>query len=721
MAQASDGHGMQTISRNEMVHALLCPTNVVILGATDKAGTWTQRVWRNLKRYNFPGHVFPMNPSRDTVWGTRCYRSYDELPEPPDHIVILIPAKFVPAALREARKAGARSATVFSAGFEEAGAHNLAADLQLAIEETGLAVSGPNCLGNISGIASMMTGTDDRPTRVGPGPISIVAQSGGIAMAFKRSLEDRGLEVDAVITSGNETGLKTTDYINYFAEQPSSRVIICYLESVRGDPEHFVAACRKAKAAGKSVIVLKLGISESGRAAAVAHTGALAGSADAFDAVAGAAGAIRVRNTDDVVEVAELLAHAPLPRGDGIAAVTLSGGMRGLLLDAAAASGLTFRPLAPSTKERLEKLLSVGASVGNPFDAGFAALTNPNVLNLTIETFLDDPAIDLILVQEEIPRSPGAERKEESMRSINTLAAHAGKPIVYTSMISHGFTDYGRTFRGEVRNLAFLQECEKAMRAVGYVVRHVEATKHKVPERGQPSAGEQKAINDLTRIRQGRTLDEIASKQLLAAYGINVNKEVIATTPDEAVKAAQQIGYPVVAKAVSKALAHKSEAGGVIVNIRDADGLRNAFDKIVSSVRAYDPSIELDGILVAEMVRGGLELVIGATRDPDMGPVILFGTGGVEVELIRDVATGGTPLDEEAALRLIAKTRAGRLIDGYRGRSKLNKAAAAGALVKLSHLMVDAGDRVQSVDINPFILTEDGGAAVDALIVLNTE
>jgi acetyltransferase len=704
-----------------MVRALLFPKNVVILGATDKPGTWTERAWRNLHRYDYPYPVYPMNPGRDTVWDTRCYRSYEELPEPPDHVVVLIPARFVPEALREAHRAGARSATVYSAGFEEAGAVDLARDLKAAIEETGLAVSGPNCLGNLSGSASMMTGTDDRYMRMGPGPVSIIAQSGGIAMAFKRSLEDRGLEVDAVITSGNEAGLTTADYISYFAEDAGCKVVICYLESVRGDPADFVAACRKARAAGKAVVVLKLGTSDEGRSAAVAHTGALAGSAAAFDAIAGAAGAIRVDTTDDVVEVAEYLAHAPLPKGGNLAGVTLSGGMRGLLLDAAAAAGLTFNPLSSETRKRLETVISVGTSIGNPFDAGFAALTNPNVLKITVEAFLEDPGIDLIFVQEEIPRAEGSERKEESMRVINALAEKAGKPIVYTSMISHGITDYGRNFRKDVRNLAFLQECGKALRTVAHVVRHVEAANAVPPER-QPITAERRAALDLLDKAAGAgTLDEAASKKLVAAYGIAGTRESVATSVDEAVAAADRIGYPVVAKALSAMLAHKSDAGGVVVGIENAGALCQAFDRIHSSVAAYDSTVKLDGILVSEMVRGGLELVVGATRDPEMGPVVLFGTGGVDLELIRDVATGGAPLDEVAAMALISRTRAGKLIDGYRGRAKLDARAAARALVGLSNLMIDAGDRIQSIDINPFVLRENGGVALDALVVLKPE
>ena len=299
------------------VDALLNPRNVVILGATDAPGNWSQRVWRNLNRYKFPGPIFPLNPRRDQVWDARCYKSYKELPEPPDHIVVVIPAAFVPDALIEARRAGARSATVLTSGFGESSdpaAQKLNQRLKAVIAETGLAVSGPNCFGNMNARASFMSMPDDRMQRLAPGPVAIVGQSGGLAMSIKRSLEERGIDTGALVTSGNQAGLSTADYVAYFAMNDDIRVIVAYLESVQ-NPEAFLTACRAARSAGKPVVVMKLGASAEGRAAALAHTGALAGAMEAFDAVAGAAGVLRVRTVDDIVETAEYFLHAALPRG----------------------------------------------------------------------------------------------------------------------------------------------------------------------------------------------------------------------------------------------------------------------------------------------------------------------------------------------------------------------------------------------------------------------
>ena len=696
------------------VDALLNPKNVVILGATDKPGNWPQRVWRNLKRYNFPGAVYPFNPGRDSVWDTRCYRNFSDLPEKPDHLVVLIPAHAVPGALLDAAKAGARSATVMTSGFDEVeDAAELSARLKRVIAETGLAISGPNCLGNLHAPAGLMTMPDDRPQKLAAGPVAIIGQSGGIAMAIKRTLEERGIDSGSAITSGNETGLTTADYIAYFAQSPGTRVIVSYLESVH-DADAFLSACRLARANGKPVIVVKLGASDDGRAAALAHTGRLAGSMEAFDAVAGEAGVMRVGNLDAIVEAVEYCVHAPLPKSRGLGAVTFSGGLRGMLLDAAASHGLVFSPLAYATRKKLESIVSVGTIIGNPMDAGFAALTSQDAYLRCIETLLDDPGIDLLLLQEELPRSPGTERKESNLRAVNAIAARANKPIAFVTMISHGLTDYSRALRAELPNVAFLQEIDKSLAAARSVIDY--ATRPAAAVKLSVSKLAAKTAKALAQFPAG-ALSEVASKSLLRPYGIATPKEEIAHSAPGAVAIAKAIGFPVVAKGVSAALAHKSEAGAVKVSLTNPADVKAAYIELTGPV-AKHAKVALDGVLIAEQVSDGLELVLGVHSDPEMGPVILFGAGGVSLELQRDVALAALPLDEAGALALIARTRVAQLIAGYRGKPPFDKKAIVKALIGLSQFAMDAGARLQSIDINPFLVKRRGGVALDALIIL---
>jgi acyl-CoA synthetase (NDP forming) len=706
------------------VEALLNPKNVVIMGATDKPGNWPARVWRNLKRYDYPGAVFPFNPGREQIWDTRCYRSFDELPEPPDHLVVLIPAAHVPDALTAAAKAGARSATIMTSGFgeaDDAASRKIAARLKAVIEETGLAVSGPNCLGNLHAPAKLMTMPDDRPQRVAPGPVAIISQSGGVGMAIKRTLEERGIDTSTVVTSGNETGLSTADYIAYFATAPDIRVIVSYLEAVH-EPEQFLAACRLARDAGKPVIVAKLGASMEGRTAALAHTGSLAGSMEAFEAIAGPAGAIRVRTLDDIVEAVELVLHAPLPKGKKLGGITFSGALRGLLLDGASANGLSFPALAPATVTKLKALLSVGTIVGNPLDSGFAALSSAEAYIRCVEIMLGDPNIDLLLLQEELPRAPGTERKEANLRAVNELAAKAKKPIVFVSMISYGLTDYSRTLREQYPHLPFLQEIDKTTRAARSIcdyAGHVTAAKTQKPilVRRTGAAQLKKVLAAAPASKAPSMLNEADSKALLKAYGLTAPQEGVAHSAKEAAKIAKSIGFPVVAKGLSAAVGHKSDIGGVILHLDSPKAVREAYEKIEARFRKHAKG-KLEGVIIAEQVTGGVELVLGSTRDPEAGPVILFGTGGVNLELYRDVALAAAPLDERAANALIDKTKAGQLIDGYRGSEKLDRKAVVKALIGLSHLVADAGAQIDSIDINPFLVRKRGGVALDALVVL---
>jgi len=707
-------------SSHAKVEALLNPRNVVIMGATDRKGNWAQRVWRNLQRYNYAGPIYPFNPSRDSVWDTRCYKSFAELPERPDHLVVLIPAVAVPEALQDGAAAGARSATVMTSGFGEvdsAEAALLEAQLRRVIADTGLAVSGPNCLGNMNAFASFMTMPDDRRQLVQPGPVAIIGQSGGLAMAIKRTLEERGVNTGAIITSGNESGLTTADYIAYFAQLPEVKAIVCYLESVH-DRDPFLAACRTARAMGKPVVVAKLGASSLGREAALAHTGRLAGSMEAFDAVAGAAGVIRAKNLDGVVEAVEYAVHARMPKGAGLGAITFSGGLRGMLLDAAAEQGLRFVPLAAATRAKLEKLLTVGTIIGNPLDSGFAALTSQSAYLQCVEILLEDPGIDLLLLQEEIPRAPGTETKEANLKAVDAIAARVLKPIAFVTMISHGLTDYSRALRAELPHLALLQEIDKSMAAARAVIDY--SARAAAPEpKAMPSSRMAKAA--LEKILAGaagqKSLSEVESKALLKIYGIHTPKEVLVHSEAEAVRCAKKIGFPVVAKAVSASLAHKSEIGAVTLNLNSAAEVRAAYKRLAGPI-AKRAGVKLDGVLIAEQRSGGLELVIGAHHDPEMGPVILFGEGGVNLELHRDVALAAPPLDERAAKALIARTRVSQLIRGYRGKPALDSKALIAALIGLSQLVTDAGPRIASIDINPLLLERRGGVALDALVVL---
>jgi len=702
------------------IHAMLHPRNVVLVGATDKPGNYAERIWNNLIRYQYEGGLYPINTKRETIWGVPCYKDFASLPDQPDHVVVLVPARFAVQVIRDAAAAGARSATIVTSGFSElqdADSQRLALELQQAIRDTGLAVTGPNCLGNLSAGENLFTNIDDRVVTMEAGAVAIAGQSGAIVMAIRQTLEDRGVGVGYMVTTGNEAGLETPDFMAYFAEDPSIRVIVVYLEGVR-NTKAFREACKAARAAGKPVIALKLGTSEGGRAAAMAHTGALAGSIETFDAISAREGVVRAHGLDELIETTECFVHAVQPRGDRLAAVTLSGGKRGLLIDAFHSAGLNFAPLSQNASTKLAKMLGPGSIVGNPLDAGFAAVVDPSVYIQSVKIMIDDPDTDIVIIDAEMPKAPH-ELRERNLRFVNEMAGRASKPVIYISAMSIGFTEFTKILRKSLPNITVLQGMDRAVGAIRALIDYAGLRKE-VPDIASSSTPSARAVLERTlRSATGAALDEVASKKLLKAYGIPISKEEIAQSATEAVKIAKKIGFPVVAKVVSADILHKSDIGGVVLNINNPAEVKKAFDAITARVKRLKTRPKLEGILIAQQVKADLELVVGASLDAEMGPVVLFGTGGIDIELMKDVALAGAPLDAVEAKALIARTKAGVKIAGYRGKPALHEASAVKALVGLSNLIADAGDRIASIDVNPFLINTRTGVAVDALIVLN--
>jgi acetyltransferase len=715
--------------RLEGVRALFAPRNIAIVGASDRPGNWSNRVFRSLRKFNFPGKVYPVNPRNPTVWGGEtCYPSLRALPERPDHIVIIVPGAAAVGAIAEAGEVKARSATVFSGGFGEGGDPKglaLGAELKRAIETAGLAVSGPNCMGNLAAVHRLMTIPDDRISELERGPVAIIGQSGGIVMSIHRALLARGVNTGYAVTSGNEMGLATADYIRCLADDPDIRAIACYIETIKhaGD---FRAACEYAREAGKPVVAVKIGGSEESRKAALAHTGALAGSLQCFDAVAEAVGVVRVDTLDELVETVEYFTHATPPRGPRLGAMTFSGGLKGLMLEAAERNGLSFPPLLPETSAKVSEVLGVGTSLGNPLDAGFAALSSAEAYFRCIEVLQRDPNIDVLILQEELPPAPRLNNKVENLRKVDEMIANgAPKPMAVVSMISYMFTEHTKTFRQELKHLPVLQEVDKALKAVARAGRYgavkaLAAAEAKSdtgrirPDVSAILARAAAAANGLS------VLNEADSKALLRAYGIESPKEITAAGVDDTVRAANAIGYPVVVKLLSADVTHKSDIGGVILGIHNEEELRGACDRLARNLDRARPGTKLEQVIVAQQVMGGVELVLGVQRDTEVGPVVMFGAGGVLLELTKDVSFGAVPLPPWQARAMMEGTAAGRLLKGYRGAPPCDEAAVLAALGKLGQLAYDLGDRIESIDINPFVALPQGRGAValDALVVL---
>ncbi len=727
---------MSTNTSTDKVATLLNPTSVAILGARENPSGWTARIFANLIRFDFDGPVYPVNPNHERMWGVECFPDLRSLPTVPDHLVVMRAAASVSGILREAAAMGTRSATLYATGFSEAGTdagRALEAELRTAIEETGLAISGPNCLGNLSARARLLTLPDDRVQELVPGPVAMVGQSGTTTPNIARTLMDRGIDVSYVITSGNEVGLATADYIRYFVTDPAVRLIFCLVEAVRRS-EDFLAACRAARDAGKPVVVLKMGVSEGGRRAALSHTGSLAGRVEAFDAVAGPAGVIRVQSADGAVGVIEMLLHASEPRGEGMGVLVYSGGVRGLAEDAADRHRVPLPEFAPETRARIRELLGDAQPISNPLDAnGYLNRPLEDVLKV-VQAVHDDPGVDMIVFQEDLPPHEGANdaNRRRAARVLATIEAidkrflgPGRKPFVLISPASYDLTDFSRAARRRFPNVPCLNEPDRAFRAIRAVLdyrRHSrEAAAVPAPDLPATLTARIATLRERAAAATAELpLTEPESKELVSAFGIPLTEEGLARTEQEARDIAERIGYPVVVKGVAADLTHKSDAGAVRVDLGGPEALRQACRDITNNVAAYDPGIRLEGWLVARMAPAGLELVLGMQRDPEMGAVVMFGAGGVWLELMKDVAFGPPGLNRAGAGRLIDSTRIGRLLDGYRGEGPYDRDAVVDALVALGRLAAAAGDVIESLDINPFLAGPkgEGGLALDALAVI---
>ena len=699
------------------IGALMAPRNVALVGASDR--NWSPRVWDNLVRFGFAGGVYPVNPGRAEIWGARCHASLEDLPEPPDHLALFVPNEQSIEAIASGARLGARRATIFAAGFGEGGdAEGLARATRLRdiLLASGIAAVGPNCMGLASGRSRFSTLPDEQLHELKTGPVALMTQSGMLAQTLSRGVADAGLDLGYIISLGNQLGLQFADYIDHVAGDPDIKVIICYIESVK-DADRFFSAARKARASGKKIVVVKAGGSEESRKAALAHTGSLAGSAEVFDAFAHDAGVLRVDNLEDMIEAAEFFARARPLKGRRVAVMTNSGALKSLMTEAAETHGVELARLAPETTDRLRAALH-DAEVANPFDTK-RTIRADEYLGC-VRALHDDPGVDLVLFAEELPRAAGIERKVANLTALNQFTTgEATKPVAVFSPLTFRETDYMLDLRARWPALPWLRDVGKTFRLLGHVaapeLTPVDASGLKRDEMTSVIAKWRARAASLS---EPSALNEAESKALLADWGLRAPEERVAATVEEAVAIAARIGFPVVMKAVCAAIPHKSDAGLVLLGLGDEAAARAAAQTIQS--RCHALGAELEGWLVAQQVTDGVEMVLGVHRDPEMGPTIMVGMGGVWLELFKDVAFAPPGLSRARALESIGRTRASRLLAGYRGGAARDLNALADAMVALGQLAVDLGDVIEAIDINPVSVRAEGrgACALDALVVL---
>jgi len=700
---------------------LLRPRSIAVIGASESSFVGSIAV-RNLQRLGYTGAIFPVNPKYETVFGLRCYPSVEVIPQPVEAAVIALGPRHVVAAMRDLAAKGVRGVTIPAGGFADVGNVGKALQKELAsiARAHGIAVCGPNGMGlvNLVDGVAMYIGTVGSELR--RGNVGAVLQSGSICEALANHGDRVGFSY--LISSGNEAVTDLSQFVRYLVRDPHTQVIAAFIEGFR-DPAGFVRAAEEAAAAGKPIVAMKVGRGSRARELALAHTGALVGSEGVQDALFRQKGVVRVHDLDELLETAALFSQGRLPRSRRLAAITFSGGEAGSLADLGEDHGLEFPHLSARTRETLTAAYPDLHNRGNPLDCwGVGEYTE--VIPLCMDALASDPAVDSLCVSIDLPVGHGERESQVAQciaRKTVEVSRTSGKVCLFSTNLSGPFDRQPFEILKE-GGVPVILGMRNTMRALGHLAGYAEfrARRDRDGRQQEPLAGVRAGEARTIFERAGdRVVGEREGKAILAAYGIPVPAEALARDADEAAAYAKQIGGSVVLKIDSPQIAHKTEAGGVRLGLRTPEEVRAAFKEIVDSARRYKPEAEIRGVLVQEMVPAGVEMITGLKRDPQFGPVLLVGLGGIFVEVLKDASLAVLPVGRREVQEMIDSLRGRAILEGARGRPKADVAALVDAAVRLGRLGQDLGEAIDQLDINPLIVLPEGQGvrAVDALIV----
>jgi acyl-CoA synthetase (NDP forming) len=686
-----------------------------VLGASERPSVG-RTIVENLDRMGFPGEIYPVNPRYETLLGRRCYRSVDELPAGVDVLAFCVNHERVLDGLREAAAHGVRAAVAFDAGFAESDdeGRRRQDELVAICEKAGIAFCGPNCMGVISPHARSLVYLNAlRDPAPLAGNVGLISQSGSIVIGLLADCRRFGFS--HVISTGNEAVLVAADFLEYLVDDPATRVIAMFLESVR-QPERFVAALDRAAGAGKPVVVLKVGRSERARRAITSHTGGLAGESRVLSAVLRAHRAIEVEDLDEMTETLAACQGERRPAGRRIVVMTNSGGHAELILDVAASAGLELPPLAAETRAEVARVIGPVAGDGNPLDSWGNGDFNTNVPH-ALRVLGSAAEIDAVVwCTDSADASPMGtpERFMTYAQMFGEAAQTSTKPFYFMGTRPGIFRrDQHEYFSAQ--GIAMIGGTRQGLRAVDRLARSAAPL---APSRATPPAPTITVASLSAGSR--RTINEHDAKLLLAAAGLPVVRETLCTTRDGAIAAAGAIGYPVALKLVADDVPHRSDLGLVAVGLRDARELGEAWDRMAAVRAARLADVAVDGFVVQQMVGGGVEVLAGINHDHDFGPVLAFGLGGIAVEALADVALRPLPLREGDAEAMIAETAtAAKLLAGIRGQPPADVEALVRCLEALADYAWADRAAIAEIDLNPIKVLPrgQGCVVVDALIV----
>lgn len=673
---------------------LLRAKSVAIVGASPK-GRWPSGIYRNLKSAQYPGKIYLINPNYKELWEERCYPNLAALPEAAEHLLMLIPTRAVLSTLEEAARLGSKAATIYSAGFGEGDdpeGRQRAQIMKQLCDTTGMVTCGPNCMGSFSLPERLWSFPTPVPL-LKTGPVGLVFQSGGSLGNWIRGASERGIGFSYAVSSGNEVSLDLVDYLSFLVDEPDTKLITLMVEGIRR-PQEFMNIAAEALNKNKPILVVKLGRSEMGKRQAISHTGALAGSDEVFDALCKHLGLIRVPSLEDLTEMTLAFLPGRYPRGSRAAIVVNSGGMKGLLCDHCEELGTNLAALSDQTKAAVRPLIPPELVVENPLECGVAGFGDEQGFVNIVKLHAQDPGVDLLAIHGELPRFP--EKREATL--FKSLAATTNRPILAFARSTYSLTDESRTFQEEA-DIPFLQAIKPTLRALAglglYGERLLAGIPDLPPANGKPEDLEGDGFNNL-----------------LQSRGIALPRQRLAGSATEAGEKAKELGFPVALKLITAELIHKTEAGALALGLKSTEEVEVEGKRLLALAKGAAK------LLVQEMAQG-TEIILGARTDPQYGPFMIVGLGGVFVEVLQDVAVRLLPVSESEAWEMLKELKGYQILQGARGQPPRDTAALVRAMAGLSDIFATYREHLSDLEFNPVIVRAQGSglAAVDVRAV----
>ena len=693
------------------------PRSIAVIGASQDLITISGQPLHHLVSHHYAGRLYPVNPKYQDILGVKCYASIEALPETPDLALILINSSRAAEMLRACGKKGVRFAIVFSSGYSEVGGRGIEMQRELAAvaAEFDMGIIGPNCQGMLNAAGNVYAGFGSVFfTAYDAGAVSMVSQSGGFGFSVMNlASKDGGVHFRQMVTTGNEIGVSTLDFIEHFIDDAGTEVIAVYIEGLK-DAHRLLEVGRRALAQKKPILAWKVGNSVQGARAAASHTANLGGAMALYQAAFRQSGIIQVEDIQDVVDYSRAFRCGKLPKGNRVAIITVSGGAGILMTDECVARGMQVPQLSAETTEKLRAIVPAFGSIQNPVDVTAAIFNDLSLIRRTLQAVLDDPNVDAIAM---INASLQGELADNIAIEITAIAAQTDKPIflAWSARDELARAAYARLDALKIPHYKSPVRCGRALAALSSYAaslrREELRLEETVPVCFVPALKTQLVVKRYD-------WSEHFAKQALADYGIGVTREILVSNAAAAVEAARTLGYPVVLKVQSPDIPHKTEARAVRLGVDSDTAVALAFDEIMRNAQAYQADARIEGVLVQEMVAGGIETILGVTNDPLFGPAVMFGLGGIFAEVLHDVSFRLAPVTYSVALEMIDEIKGSAVLKGARGAAPADIDALAGAIVRVSAMAIDLQDHLAELDINPlFVLPKGQGVkAGDALL-----